>query len=501
MRPATRSRFAQLARREVLLVLAVVCVSFLYLSRSLIGPSQSAWKPVTVLHETGAGAKPLDHTTISALRNPDALHASPPPGAMGGDDNEFQDYVRERSEHRGDDSDDIHVIFSQSCDQSSRIIQQTIIQQTATAVGQKGPITQLLSGCSDAQRAEVLREPTFYHNFQRYFTRNYMPHPEPGIDDWYMAYNKPFALRDWLRNVRPRNKFVALIDGDFAFFHRLEINTGRNVSEFYYGARAAATVNDTVRDGQALAQNWGMYGGVMWFKEPDKIKGICGEGATALPCAKVSLEDAKEYYEDTASPYILTMNDLDRMIDDYCHFTVLGRKMSDNWVVEMEAYTFATANHGIRHNKLHNYAISLPPWRDVDDEYWRHVDVIPDDQNPCDPATGVLRPGPELPPLYFFHWFHRYGREHYSFYKRDLPKGFAKCDGPLLKLPPMDEWKEASANADPRSRRNERRYVWAECTITKLVNQAALAFREKTCPNGFSTKADYVLTKAPSLLV
>lgn len=143
-----------------------------------------------------------------------------------------------RSIYQGDeDRSELHIVFSMSCDQGRRVPLQTILQYSAVAVGQRGPITQILSGCTDAQREKVMREPTLYYDFRRHFTPSYSPHPLPNVTDHYTPYNKPFALRHFLRNAQPpvKHEIIALIDGAMVFFKPLEVNTGRDVTKYYHG--------------------------------------------------------------------------------------------------------------------------------------------------------------------------------------------------------------------------------------------------------------------------
>ncbi|KAJ0390690.1 hypothetical protein ATCC90586_012097 [Pythium insidiosum] len=126
-----------------------------------------------------------------------------------------------------------------------------------------------------------------------------------------------------------------------------------------------------------------------------------------------------------------------------------------------------------------NYAISLPPFRDQDDEYWAFVDALRDDENPCSAAIGVLAPKPELPPVFFLHYFHSYGYGGHVFNKRDLPGDVTDCQSPLLRLPPVELWTAARS-------RSERRHAWAHCTIVKLLNDALVALKRRSCPNGYN---------------
>ncbi|TYZ67469.1 hypothetical protein PybrP1_010291 [[Pythium] brassicae (nom. inval.)] len=386
-----------------------------------------------------------------------------------------------------DDPSELHIVFSMSCTQGKRLLLQSVFQYSATAVGQRGPITQILSGCTDAERDAVLKEPTFYYDFRRHFTPSYSPHPEPGIDDNYTPYNKPFALRHFLEHADPpvSRDVLVLVDADFVFFKPLEVNTGRDVSKYYHGTRAKQTVNDTVTDGLAIAQDWFNYMGAGWFGDGNRarLEHLCA----GKPCLHVSKDDAGEYYAGTGPPYIMTVRDMRRMIDDYAHMVVLGRNKTDDWMVEMYAYAVAAANHNIKHTILTHLGVTHPQFVDNNREYWdfAHADMA----NPCaDPVAVVV---PEDPPV-GVHYCQKYGHvlseknSHY-YYKYSIPNEVTECKAALLKLPPASDWTDAVGLKDKKMQARKRHEVWTECSLIKIVNQAVMQLKQRTCPLGFNT--------------
>ncbi|EGZ19595.1 hypothetical protein PHYSODRAFT_253331 [Phytophthora sojae] len=266
------------------------------------------------------------------------------------------------------DGSNMHIVFSASCDQRNRLLQQTVVQLTASGVGQKDPITQILSGCSESDR---------------------LLNPEPGAQDSYPAYNKPFGLRPFLQHTFPevKHELVALIDGDFFFFRPLEANPGRNMSKFYHGRRDPSTVDDAVIDGVALAQDWNaLKDGFFAEDKADVLKQVCG----GLPCGNVSRENGAEYYGNIGPPYIMTRSDALRMVDDYCHLCVRTRQVSNEWIAKMFAFSIAAANNGIKHKALSHLGISSPSFEGGSHEYWDFVDGTM--ANPCEDNLDFVMP-------------------------------------------------------------------------------------------------------------
>ncbi|DBA04740.1 TPA: hypothetical protein N0F65_004377 [Lagenidium giganteum] len=401
------------------------------------------------------------------------------------------------------DDSNIHIVYSTSCYQGHRMLLSATLQLSATRSGQKGPITQIISGCKEEDKAKILEEPRFYYDFRIHFSPGYSPTPVPGVNDDYSPYNKPFSLRDFLLTADPpvKHDIVALIDGDFVFFKPMEVNTGRVMSKYYRGSRNASNVTDEVSRGVAIAQDWRPYMGSGWFAEDNgRAKKLC-EGR---PCDQVTPEEALEYYAGTGPPYIMTRRDMQLFVEDYCNFVVTGRTMvDDDWMTEMYGYAVAAANHGIRHTVLSNLGVTHPEYENEGNEYWSFID---DNftANPCaDPFNVNL---PEDPPI-GLHYCQEYGlypqgREAGGqyFYKYGMPREIIECSSELLALPSADDWNAIDTlfADDPSKRVFKRHEVWTECAVIKSINHALRRLKEAICPSGFNTFQAFKMIREPA---
>lgn len=377
---------------------------------------------------------------------------------------------------------EVHIVFVMSCSQRNRLLQQTVVQTSAASVGQRGPMTQVITGCSDDERELAMQEPVLYHDFRRHFAPSYSPHPVPGVEDHFDPYNQAFGLRHYLHHVVfPTNDTVfALIEGDFVFFRKLEVNTGDSVQDYYHGSRDPAKVSDTVRDGAALAQDWMDIDGAGWFAKDkrDDLAKICSNE----PCNTVSEEEALEDYAAIGPPYLITRRDLSKMIDDYCDFVVEGRKRDQqDWNALARAYSAAAANSQIRHMKLSNLGVTSPPFSKDGHEYWEFVDA--DFSNPCEDPFEVAMP--ENPPvaIHYSQWL-------FDFYSGFVPANISSCASGMLRVPPASDWTEINTTVRDSLREFRRHEVWAKCSLFKVMNRALKRIKEHQCPNGFNAYQD-----------
>ncbi|KDO21562.1 hypothetical protein SPRG_13373 [Saprolegnia parasitica CBS 223.65] len=396
-------------------------------------------------------------------------------------------------------SGSVHILFSTSCDQGHRRLLSSTFQHSATRVHHRGPITEIISGCSLAQETSIKHEPVLYYDYHRHFAPSFSPHPVPNVTDDYTPYNKPFGLRHYLQHARPPASLrgdlpFALFDADFVLLAPLHVNTGADLSAHYVGQRPGP-VYDTVRDGVAIAHDWGNYMGAAWFR--DALHSTRDELCAGLPCADVSEADGLEFYGRAGPPYIMTKSDGERFVNDYCDFVVRARqKFPDQWMVEMYAYSLAAGNHGIKHTIVNHLGGNWPGGEPL--EAW---DFAPANMaNPCDDGDVVLPPTAPTA----MHYCQRFGLledqdKGYHFYKYSLPHDVMDCNAMLLSLPPPSQWTDVNRTySDEGKRRVKRHEVWAACSLAKIMNDAIVHAKAKGCLHGYNAYEGLPMNETPA---
>lgn len=414
------------------------------------------------------------------------------------------------------DSDDIHFVFTTTCE-PYQDWQSQVLAQTFARAKQRGRLTRIVSGCSDADlktAVQLSRETPFMH---LHVTKDFSdrPLPEMKLKDDYAPYNKPFGIRDWLRTANPpvKESVVVIIDPDFMFLKPFVLNSDLRVTKekdadsenydehtevveglrqykrffVYEGKRELSTVNDHVSNGVAVAQRWSSYLGAAGFDDPESSNfKVCPD------CKKTTKEDGLEYFA-VGPPYALTRHDLELVIDDYCNMTVGKRELHrDSWMAEMMGYVVAAARHNVKHTIFDNLALA-----GKEDEYWSFVDLIK--ENPCEDPVKPMITG-EVAPL--LHGCHTYtgkdadGHE-WMYYKQYMPTDLFACDSWMLAVPPASVWTMAKKSGD----RNQLKHAYGLCTSVKVVNQAILDFKQRVCVDGFNQNRKLRLVQPRAAMV
>ncbi|CAM9356881.1 unnamed protein product, partial [Choristocarpus tenellus] len=211
--------------------------------------------------------------------------------------------------------DDIHVVFSTDCT-SYQMWQAVVLFHSAHLSGHKGPITQLVSGCTKEEEEKV----TSMHIKSRHsplhrqhFTPSYVM---PGVEEHTMEelsyMNKPKAMWNWLQKVTTRETIIALVDPDFLFLKPLTTwldpqktaVQGDGLSLEGLGLERG----EWVRKGFPAGQRFGLPNWTKW--DLDKI---CPDETA---CRDASTQEARKYY-DLIPPYLAHQEDWQLLVPEW----------------------------------------------------------------------------------------------------------------------------------------------------------------------------------------
>ncbi|EQC28807.1 hypothetical protein SDRG_13488 [Saprolegnia diclina VS20] len=351
----------------------------------------------------------------------------------------------------------VHMVFSTSCLQPHRFLLSSSLQLSAARVGHDGALSEAIAGCSLAQQAAIEAEPTFFAHYTRVFTRAFSPHPQPDVTDEYDPYNKPFALRAFLQTLPPTiATVIALVDADYVLL------------------RPWSDVHKVV-DGHALAQDWSVY-------LDDAPRTALRQRLCRSQACKQTVQQPP--FVGLGPPYLFTLSDGLRFVDDYCELVVRGRALEKHdWMLEMVAYEVAVANANVHHEKRQDLGVT-DPHLPLTSEHWAFLSDSEED--PCiDPIEIAW---PKAPPT-GLHYCQVYGPQP-AFYKYDVPEDIVECNSMFLALPATT----TPATTTPAHDRVARHENWVACSLLKWINYALLQIKTRTCRRGFNTFRGLILT-------
>jgi peptidyl serine alpha-galactosyltransferase len=398
-------------------------------------------------------------------------------------------------------SDDLHFVFVTGCTPDDHW-QSDLLTQSFADVRQRGRLTRVIAGCTDAElRALLERTRTAYPFIQLFATKSYAVRPtaEAKAGDTYTPYNKPFGLRDWLANSNPPvlESIVVVINGDFVFTRPLSFNSAHRVTTaagvdsenydqhsevieglrvykpffVYEGQRSPSQIDDTVNTGLGLTQRWVVPAGFA-----ATAKKICSD------CDLVTENELGEYYAPNP-PFILTKKDLSAVVDDYCAMTVKARTLdTSSTTAEALGLAAASAKHKIKFTSFSNLAVSRATAQD-DHEYWGFLDFVK--LNPCDETVdrpSVVAEGPRVFSGAASYRVVDAQSGTWVYDKTLVPANIFACDSWLLTVPPASVWLDAKKSDDLQRKKQ----AYGLCTSIKLLNAAIVKQRERLCNGGFN---------------
>ena len=217
------------------------------------------------------------------------------------------------------DEPEVHVVFSTDCN-PFQDWQTLLVFHSGQAVGQKGHMTRIASGCPEKKKKELVAlYKALYPNYYVHFTPDYKK--DAKTNKKYEFYNKPYGVQHWLEHAEPKvgsGVIVAVIDPDFVFLRPLTAKVKGNNNNIVSGPVKESDIFDYVSKGHPVAQQYGL--GAPWVydnnKEFNRTR-ICGENS---PCVKVPNHRTGSRYWSVGPPYLLERDDLYRLTQTWTKF-------------------------------------------------------------------------------------------------------------------------------------------------------------------------------------
>lgn len=382
----------------------------------------------------------------------------------------------------------VHVVFSTDCT-GFQDWQTLTVFYSASAVGQKGPITRIASGCDDEKKAKLTAlYGQLYPNYHVHFTPDFKM--DAKTKRKYDFYNKPYGLRHWLDNASPpieSGVVIALIDPDMLFLRPITTKVKGEVNLLYSSGIKEDEIFDEIGRGRPVGQQYGL--GAPWAndKHPkfDRHR-VCGEDS---PCLGYK-QGYAEHHFSVGPPYILEKEDFHRIANTWCDFVPKVYEKYPYLLAEMYAYSIASAHEALPHLQLDHYMVSNT---EAGGEGWDWVDPLDDVCAP--PVNGIYFPDKPLPTL--VHFCQGYQVEGIGFWKRRFPHNSFSCEAPLLTEPSLDlgisqQVVFAEGEQKKVKKLQGKRNAFMVCAIIRIVNAALTDYKQRMCKD--DPKTNYAKT-------
>jgi hypothetical protein len=416
--------------------------------------------------------------------------------------------------------DSYHIVFSTGCSEFQDW-QSIGVYSSAIAVGQRGIITHIASGCKPEQEQAI-------RHAMSHLPPNCRVHfaPNTKLRDHYNSIykyaNKPEGMMHWLNYADPPippSATVALCDPDFFFLRPLYHDSFDSPNKYFATGKAKKTpMPKTMKKGTMVAQRYGI-GGTPWRTGPGKkgqkawnLKGyLTSLGRPHSPALDADLtEHSAAAYYSFGAPYIALAEDWLPIATNWTSLMPMAVERNFGNLAEMYACSIAVADYGIRPVMIDSLMVSNVG---SPGEGWPWVDQIPMDRG-CDPAV-LIDPAYNLPN--FLHYCQSYkvkdfqiglrgtsaektNSPNYLYSKYQVPNEILDCPvgskaaeggasipkktggggggmhlGPDGFLP--DPPREVSAHGQLEELRN----IFSNCVATRATNQAAMDYRHWFC--------------------
>lgn len=371
----------------------------------------------------------------------------------------------------------MHIIFSTDC-KPFMDYQTLVLFYSAVAVGQKGPVTRIVSGCSKEKEKELTTlYKKLFPQYHVHFTPDFSY--DPVKKTHYVYFNKPYGLKHWLEHAEPPvgpETIVALLDPDMIFLRPITSQI-RGLP----GLRTQASEDelfDHIIRGKPAAAIYGL--GAPWTADKHhhfNKKEICEPDS---PCLNTTRAFGEKHYS-VGPPYVLHRDDMYRIASSWCRYAPKVHKQYPELLAEMYAYSIAAAHENLPHLQVSNFMVSNIYMGDTE-ESWSLVDAIPD---VCElPKGGKFYQGYPVPTLVHFCQTYRSGHMGWAKRRPQLLTIF-KCDSPMLLEPTADlgklDYKIVNGVTKKIGAKSAKRNAFVICTTHRTVNAAVAYFKQHMC--------------------
>ena len=409
-----------------------------------------------------------------------------------------------------------HVVFSTGCSEFQDW-QSIGVFSSAEAVGQRGVITRIASGCSDAQKVSISHAMSHLPPRCRVFYA-----PDTTLKDhagrYYKYANKPLGMMHWLDETPiPGDATIALIDPDFYFLRPLWHDSFDDPAAYFATGGAKSTPFPApLVAGTMIAQRYGI-GGKPWTRAPGRngqkdwklAEYLASVGRPASPAAAADLTESRaSTFYSIGAPYIALAADWRPIATNWTHLMPMAVARNFGNLAEMYAMVVAVADLGIRPAMINSMMVSNTG---AGDEAWPWVDAIPKART-CDPAI-LTDDSLKLP--HFLHYCQRY--EHvdkppyadtawiFSKYQvpdeilqcpagsaslEDAPRAVKKTGGDRKRMKLADDGflPEPPVAVDYPESTKTKRNVFSFCIATRRTNLAARDYRRWFCEQSHAAR-------------
>jgi hypothetical protein len=275
------------------------------------------------------------------------------------------------TQEEDDSSDEVHVAFVLDC-RPFNLWQHEMLFHSARLVGQRGPITAIISGCADQEKTH-LQERHRAWNFPAQFTQYFVHQLNDQRSDWL---SKPFGVQHWYNNGGPERDIVAVVDPDFVFVTPLtaKLDTsklpldwkGPIPSRVQRGVVAAQRYNiyppftgdydrfDLLTTGPRIGVNSGHN-----MSEVEHLNWVCSGDTNGESGCRGLTKYEMGTFHGSGVPYIAHRDDWDWIANDWASITErLHKYAPEGCLVDMWSWMLTNAHKGRRQFIMPNLMLS-----------------------------------------------------------------------------------------------------------------------------------------------